>query len=494
MTDARRVLVSFWFIGGALTAARIATLILSDAGLGQDEAQYWFWSRDPAFGYFSKPPMIAWAIAATTAVFGNAEWAVRLAAPLFHFGTAAFLYLGAALAFDRRVALWTGLGWLTLPGVILSGFVIATDAPLLFFWSGALYFLLRITLRDRPSTVDFAALGAMIGFGLLSKYAMVYFPTAMAGALLLEPSLRAKLLRAPLLLTAAIALALAALNAVWNMQHDFSTLSHTAANANWGVDLFRLQSLLTFLGSQFAVAGIVPLLTLIVIAASAVANRGRIPGGDGAFGQDAALRMLLIFTLLPLLIICAQSFISRAHANWAATAYPSGIMLVTAFLFGAGRAWLAQASVVFHGALLLVFSIAMAHTPLIDGAGFARAVKEIRGWEEQTAAIADMAEGYDAVAVDDRALMGAMLYYQRDRTIEVVALDPNASVDHHYEAFEAFDPERHKRVLFASIRNDDAHVDYRFRNIVPLGGQSVSIGPGLTRTYTLFDISGYYGK
>lgn len=490
MTDARRLIASFWFIGGALTAARIATLILSDANLGQDEAQYWFWSRDLAFGYFSKPPMIAWAIAATTAVFGNAEWAVRLAAPLFHFGTAVFLYLGAALAFDRRVALWTGLGWLTLPGVILSGFVIATDAPLLFFWSGALYFLLRIALRDRPSTIDFAALGAMIGLGLLSKYAMIYFPAATAAALLLEPSLRAKLLRAPLLLTAAVALALAALNAVWNMQHDFSTLSHTAANANWGVDVFRLQSLLMFLGGQFAVFGIVPFLTLIVVAALAVMNRGRVDGG--ALNNAAAARMLLVFALIPLVVICAQSFISRAHANWAATAYPSGVMLVTAFLFGARRAWLAQASVGFHGALLLIFSIAMANAPLIDRSGFARAAKEIRGWEEQTAAIADMAEGYDAVAVDDRALMGALLYYQRNRDIEIVALDPNASIDHHYEAFNAFDPERHARVLFVSIRDDDAHVNYRFRTIVPLGAQSVTVGPNLTRTYALFDISGYY--
>ena len=96
--------------------------------------------------------------------------------------------------------------------------------------------------------------------------------------------------------------------------------------------------------------------------------------------------------------------------------------------------------------------------------------------------------------MDDRALRGAMLYYQRDRDIEVVALDPNASVDHHYEAFNAFDPERHKRVLFVSIRGDDAHVNYRFRTIVPLGAQSVTVGPDLTRTYALFDISGYYGK
>ena len=45
-----------------LTLLRIVALILSDADLGPDEGQYWFWSQAPAFGYFSKPPMIAWVI------------------------------------------------------------------------------------------------------------------------------------------------------------------------------------------------------------------------------------------------------------------------------------------------------------------------------------------------------------------------------------------------------------------------------------------------
>ena len=42
-----------------------------------DEAQYWSWSRDLAFGYFSKPPLLAWLIAAVTHVCGDAEICVR---------------------------------------------------------------------------------------------------------------------------------------------------------------------------------------------------------------------------------------------------------------------------------------------------------------------------------------------------------------------------------------------------------------------------------
>ena len=74
--------VLFLLIG--LTVLRLASLITSPMNLHGDEAQYWSWSREFDWGYFSKPPMIAWLIGATTSIFGNAEWAVRLSSPLIH--------------------------------------------------------------------------------------------------------------------------------------------------------------------------------------------------------------------------------------------------------------------------------------------------------------------------------------------------------------------------------------------------------------------------
>lgn len=494
MTDARRIIGSFWFLAALLTVARIITLMLSPANLGPDESQYWFWSQTPAFGYFSKPPMIAWVIGITTTVFGNAEWAIRLAAPLLHFGTATFLYFSAAILFDKRVAFWTGLGWITLPGVILSSFLITTDAPLLFFWSGAIYALVRIIKTDNPTALHFAALGLMIGLGFLSKYAMIYFPVALAASLALTPALRRIMIRPALVLTIVIALALITPNIFWNAQNDFQTLSHTAANANWGVDLFQPLSLFAFLSSQFAVAGPMPVIVLLIVTTALFRQRGM---KDTQDEKDAAMwRTLILLALIPIIIVSIQSFLSRAHANWAATAYPAAVMLATAFLFQHQKAWLARASLALHASLAGVFLIAMANFSSIDQLGLSRATKEISGWKDQTAAIAAVYDAnpstYDAIAIDDRSMMGAMLYYQRNREFKVVALNPNRGVDHHYEAFVAMDPTVHKRVLFVSTLNSDAHVNYRFRNVTPLGPHTVNIGSE-TRTYHLFDISGYYG-
>ena len=73
-----------FFILISITCLRIYSLYTSPIELSVDEAQYWDWSRNIEFGYFTKPPIIAWVIALSTTIFGNEEWAVRLCSPLIH--------------------------------------------------------------------------------------------------------------------------------------------------------------------------------------------------------------------------------------------------------------------------------------------------------------------------------------------------------------------------------------------------------------------------
>src|SRR2546423_7742960 len=77
--DARAALL----LTAGLTLARLIALFRTPLELYPDEAQYWLWSRIPAFGYYSKPPMVAWAIWASTAFGGDTEPWVRLPAGLF---------------------------------------------------------------------------------------------------------------------------------------------------------------------------------------------------------------------------------------------------------------------------------------------------------------------------------------------------------------------------------------------------------------------------
>ena len=47
-----------------VTTLRTAALAISPLELGVDEAQYWLWGTTLDWGYFTKPPMIAWIIGA----------------------------------------------------------------------------------------------------------------------------------------------------------------------------------------------------------------------------------------------------------------------------------------------------------------------------------------------------------------------------------------------------------------------------------------------
>jgi 4-amino-4-deoxy-L-arabinose transferase-like glycosyltransferase len=474
----------FLALAFALTAIRVLSLLSGDPNLGPDEAQYWFWSQSPAFGYYSKPPFIAWAIAATTAVFGDSEWAVRLSAPFFQLGASVFLYLTARRLADETVAFWSGIVWLTMPGVFLSAALITTDGPLLFFWSAALYLFTRLTegSERRPLAVG-ALLGAAVGFGLLSKYAMLYFLPAVALALILSPERRDEALKTgPLALAVAVALTLLAPNLLWNAENDFQTIAHTAANANWAQGAGHPDKLFKFLGDQFGVTG--PILLVLMIAAAAVAVRDRTATGK-------RLCYLLAFALPALLIVSVQAFIARAHANWAAVAYPSAVIAATIFARRAGWPKLAMtASLCLHLVAGAAFLVGFSNMRLADAAGASEAFKRLRGWDAQGPEIAARAQGLDAILADDREVMSGLLYYARPGP-PVVAWNSNTRIDSHYEAFVAFDPARERRLLYVTTNPDAAPLNNAFLSVTPVGASVARITPERDRTLYLFEVSDY---
>src|SRR5436190_8287489 len=118
----------------ALTVVRLIGLKYSTVDLFFDEAQYWAWSREPAFGYFSKPPLLAWTIALAEHICGSSEACIRAPAPIFYFGTSLLVYAVARQLYDAQVAFWSALSAALATGCVFSARIISTDVPLLFFW------------------------------------------------------------------------------------------------------------------------------------------------------------------------------------------------------------------------------------------------------------------------------------------------------------------------------------------------------------------------
>ena len=149
-----------------LGVMRLGLMILSPLNLHGDEAQYWAWAQALDWGYFTKPPMIAWVIAATTFIFGDAEWAVRLSSPLLHSVTAYLIFRTARFSFDAKTGFWAALIYLLMPAVWLSSGIVSTDVPLLLCWIIALNAWL---------IYESAPIGAM-RFSLASPSVLGFYP------------------------------------------------------------------------------------------------------------------------------------------------------------------------------------------------------------------------------------------------------------------------------------------------------------------------------
>jgi 4-amino-4-deoxy-L-arabinose transferase-like glycosyltransferase len=376
-----------------------------------DEAQYWLWSRALDFGYYSKPPMVAWAIWATT-LLGDAEVFVRLAAPLFQAGATLCAFAIGRKLYGGPVGLAAAALYALMPAVQLSSIVVATDAPLLFFEGLALlaYASLQSAAGGRRLALA-AGLGAALGLAFLSKYAAVY---ALIG-IVLHLGLSREARRAWSAPAAVVAVAVFALvlapNLIWNAQHGFATLHHTAANAALGqrASPVNPRSLASFLVSQFGVFGPIPFGVLI--AGLVLAARRR------ALAREDL--MLLCFVLPPLAVVSAGALVSRANANWSAAAYLPGAVLVAAWLMRwRARRWL-TAGIALQAVLAAFVLLALVDPRAVDAIGGSNSLKRVRGWSQTARLVTDRARveeagGLSSVAVNNRFLYYALAYYGRD--------------------------------------------------------------------------------
>jgi 4-amino-4-deoxy-L-arabinose transferase-like glycosyltransferase len=254
-------------------------------------------------------------------------------------------------------------------------------------------------------------MGAALGMAFLSKYAAIYALASLGAHLFLSREARRAWTPSMAAAFFAALLAVFAPNMIWNAQHHFSTLEHTAANANWKTGkLFNPLELVQFVGSQFGVFGPVP-FGVLGGGAILLAVRKRLAQAD---------IMLLCFALPPLITVAAQAFVSRANANWAGAAYVAGSVLVAAWLLRwEARRWL-MGGLVLQSVMAAVFLTWVVNPRTADAMGMANAFKRARGWDQTVQAIIERSReeqalhgGLTAVAVDDRFLYNVAAYYGR---------------------------------------------------------------------------------
>lgn len=463
-----------------MTTARLAALVLTPLNLGPDEAQYWSWSLSPAAGYFSKPPMIAWLIAGSTAVCGTGEYCIRLFSPLMHAATGFVLFLAASRLYDARVGFWSAITYWLIPGTSFSSLLITTDVPLLFFWALSLWAVAE--MQASPSRRWPVLLGVSIGLGLLSKYAMLYVVLGLAIAFLPTRDGRRFILDKRFAIAGAVAALVFSPNIVWNISNSLATVRHTASNANWSAEqLFNIGNAFSFLGAQAGIIG--PVAAGILIWGGVMAWR--------KWGLSGSDRLMLCLSVPIILVVTLQAFISRANANWAAPAFIALCILACAWALRSTRRWPIMLNTAANGALAVLLCGLAASPALVSALGQDNAAKRLRGWPEAGSTIVSLASSapFTAILSDDREDMASLYYYTRARSIPL-RMWPSSNPGNEYEARYALTPDVASYVLFVSRKADVGTVTGAFTAFERIGTIETRLDPKRTRIFYLYALTG----
>jgi hypothetical protein len=316
-----------------LILARFLGGLFWDVPLSIDEAQYTVWARELQAGYFSKPPVIAWAIATGTWLCGSdTEACVRMLQPLA-LGGAALGVMATAwqLWQSRAITLWAGALFLSLPLVSFYSQIATTDGWFLLWWSWSLWalcFSLGLGLgrnKEGLEELGWVMVGLFAGLGLMTKYSMgIFLFTAMLGLFIVR-----RLFLVGPILGMFVALLVISPNIFWNAEWSYPTLAHHAEISRVGQETgVHLESLIRFWSSQFLVMGPLLLVTFLLLSAQMVMRWTlRLP-----WVRDNGLLFSLAAVWPFLTIISLQSLTGKVEANWAAPA-AVGLSLIAARLW-----------------------------------------------------------------------------------------------------------------------------------------------------------------
>lgn len=293
----------------------ILILLFGGIGLGPDEAQYWTWSKMLDWGYYSKPPGIAWQIKAGTLLFGDTELGVRFFSLILGTLLSLATYLLAEKCYvQRHTAVLAAVGISLTPLGIFGSFFAITDVGLVLFWTLACVVI--ASSLSEMKTPNYYLLGLIILCGALFKWPIYLFWVLVIVFMFLYP-----VLQSPKILVGILISLLGLLPSVyWNFKHNWATFRHVSATVVGREDTSFGGNFLEFLGAQAALVS--PLIFLILIFSF----------GFLFFKERKKVHPPLFFcgasALLVLVAFLALSVFKKVQGNWAAFVYPSSFVFL----------------------------------------------------------------------------------------------------------------------------------------------------------------------
>ncbi|MDO8281667.1 MAG: glycosyltransferase family 39 protein [Thermodesulfovibrionia bacterium] len=362
----------------ALTFFRYYYIFTGPLDMSPDEAHYWEWARRLDLSYYSKGPLIAWLIAATTWILGDNLIGVRFLAPVFLGFSSIFLYLLTMdlFAHDEKKHLKSCAAGLLIqltPLFSAYGILMTIDSPFIFFWTLSLYLFWKAVSSEHGLFV-WILLGISIGLGLLTKYTMAFFYICGFFFLFFSKEERRWFSRKEPYIALLVSILVFSPVIIWNAGNDWVTLKHTAGQAHISEGFkISFKYFFDFIGSQLGV--ISPLIFFMLLYGAAKNRR--------SFKALQNLRFLFWFWFPVLSFFLIKSLQGKVQANWAMHAY------ITAFIASADyfinkdmRDKALKILTVSSLVILLIFAVITYYPSLIHLPVKQDPTSRLQGWQE----------------------------------------------------------------------------------------------------------------
>lgn len=430
-------LVRFFYITLAvLTLYRILVLLQPHLSLFYDEAYYYHWSLEPAFGYYSKPPFVAWLISLGTLIAGHSVLGVKLAAPVLYSASALVIYHCGQKIASKKSGVIAGLVFISSTVIGFNSVFITTDAPLIFFWSLSIYMCIRCL--DSGSLKDWFLLGMTVGMGMLSKYTMAALPLAVFLFMLSDNKYRLLLTQYKPWLAAVIAGAIFSLNLWWNSEHGWIAFLHTSEISQQGKNGFNISGFLEFALGQIFVFGPIWAYLIIRIALRVKNSNAASEVSDCRQRFKDIPKLLLFISLGILALISIQAITSRAFINWAAPWVVACSILIGVYSKTFNNIKWLRIGLLTHLLLLSAFY----HWPQllnhlqIEQSRKNNPYQRLAGWDQVASKLKPILEQHpDALlASDSRDLLAYLGFHALPGQPELVRWNPNSeNIRDHYD-------------------------------------------------------------
>lgn len=369
-----------WFITAVsllVAAIRVFYVVYDGIDLSTEEAQYWLWSKNLDWSYYSKPPLIAWVNYLSGLIMPHSELSVKLNSILIGFITPYPLYFLAKKIFHQnKIAVTAALLLLTLPFFNYVTTYFTTDSLVFIFWMFTLLYTWKAIESTRIKHWLFAAL--FMGLGLLSKYTMILFYPALLIFLLFENQFVRHF--KGLIIFSAISLLFLSPVLIWNYAHDFVSFKHvfhlSGATQSYSVSEM-LSNVGEYLGGQLLVLS--PFYIFLILFTVHFFKKER--------KQKLSLMgtRYLILPVIFIWVVFSLIAVKNIEANWLIFAYgATAILLANYFLLDFPVKWKA---IVISATVLL--QILMLNPSILDQWGLRKlyppefdTLHRFAGWKE----------------------------------------------------------------------------------------------------------------